>query len=115
MTGVQTCALPISTGWGVFFAALLKTPGQVAATGSAVMLLFGLLGGSFFDISILPGPIQVFNKITPNAWANAGFSTLSAGGGLRDIQPNILALLVMGLVLFGVASVWISRRGLGRK
>ncbi len=104
-----------ATGWGVFFAALLKTPGQVAATGSAVMLLFGLLGGSFFDISILPGPIQVFNKITPNAWANAGFSTLSAGGGLRDIQPNILALLVMGLVLFGVASVWISRRGLGRK
>lgn len=104
-----------ATGWGVFFAALLKTPGQVAATGSAVMLLFGLLGGTFFDISILPGPIQVFNKITPNAWANAGFSTLSAGGGLRDIQPNILALLVMGLVLFGVASVWISRRGLGRK
>ena len=44
-----------ATGWGLLFAAILKTPGQIAVTGSAVMLLFGLLGGSFFDLSMLPG------------------------------------------------------------
>jgi ABC-2 type transport system permease protein len=104
-----------ATGWGVLFAAILKTPGQVAVTGSAVMLIFGLLGGSFFDISLLPSWVQTLNKITPNIWANTGFYILSAGGRLKDIQSNILALLVMGLLLFSVAVILISKRGLMRK
>jgi ABC-2 type transport system permease protein len=104
-----------ATGWGMLFAALLKTPGQIAISGSAVMLLFGLLGGSFFDLSMLPNWIQVINKITPNAWANNGFYILSLGGKLKDIQPNLMALASMGAALFLVASFWISKRGLVRK
>ena len=104
-----------ASGWGMFFAAILKTPGQVAVTGSAVMLLFGLLGGSFFDLSMLPDWIQVVNKITPNAWAVDGFYILSVGGGLNDILANILALLIMGAILFAIATLWIQKRGLARK
>ena len=104
-----------ATGWGLFFAAILKTPGQIAITGSAVMLLFGILGGSFFDLSMLPDWIQVVNKITPNAWAVDGFRILSFGGGLDDIFTNIIALVVMGLVLFMVASLWMRKSGLARK
>jgi ABC-2 type transport system permease protein len=36
-----------ATGWGILFAAVLKTPGQIAISGSAVMLVFGLLGAAF--------------------------------------------------------------------
>ena len=104
-----------ASGWGLFIAALLKTPGQVSITGSAVMLLFGILGGSFFDLSMLPDWIQVINKITPNAWAVDGFYVLSVGGGLTDILPNIFALLVMGAILFTIATLWIRNRGLARK
>jgi len=104
-----------ATGWGILFAAILKTPGQIAITGSAVMLLFGVLGGSFFDLSMLPDWIQIINKITPNAWAIEGFRILSLGGNSTDIIPEITALLVMGTVLFIFASLWISKRGLARK
>lgn len=104
-----------ATGWGILFAAVLKTPGQIAISGSAVMLVFGLLGGSFFDLSMLPDWIQVLNKITPNAWANEGFYILSLGGSLRSIQSNLIALVIMGLVLFALATYWISQRGLVRK
>jgi ABC-2 type transport system permease protein len=104
-----------ATGWGMLFAAVLKTPGQIAISGSAVMLLFGLLGGSFFDLSMLPGWIQVINKITPNAWANDGFYILSLGGKLKAIQSNLIALAIMGAVLFVVAVFLISKRGLVRK
>lgn len=104
-----------ATGWGLIFAAILKTPGQVAVTGSAAMLLFGILGGSFFDLSMLPDWIQVVNKITPNAWAIDGFYILSVGGKLADIVPNLIALVVMGLILFAVASYLIRRRGLVHK
>jgi ABC-2 type transport system permease protein len=104
-----------ATGWGILFAAILKTPGQIAITGSAVMLLFGVLGGSFFDLSMLPDWIQIINKITPNAWAIEGFRILSVGGDLTDIIPEITALLIMGAVLFTFATLWISKRGLARK
>lgn len=104
-----------ATGWGVLFAAILKTPGQIAITGSAVMLLFGLLGGSFFDLSMLPPWIQVVNKITPNAWGNDGFYILGVGGKLKDIGTHLLALGIMGALLFVFASIWISKRGLARK
>jgi ABC-2 type transport system permease protein len=104
-----------ATGWGILLASILKTPGQVAVTGSAVMLLFGILGGSFFDLSMLPDWIQVVNKITPNAWAIDGFYILSVGGGLADIWQNLLALVLMGLALFGLAIFFIRKRGLARK
>jgi ABC-2 type transport system permease protein len=104
-----------ATGWGMLFAAILKTPGQIAVSGSAAMLLFGLLGGSFFDLSMLPSWMQVVNRITPNAWANEGFLILSMGGKLKDIQTNLSGLLIMGTVLFCVATYWISKRGMVRK
>ena len=104
-----------STGWGMLFAAILKTPGQVAITGSAIMLLFGILGGSFFDLSMLPDWISIVNRITPNAWTIDGFYILSVGGGLADIREHIFALLIMGAVLFIVATLWIRRRGLARE
>lgn len=104
-----------ATGWGMFIAAFLKTPGQVAITGSAVMLLFGILGGSFFDLSMLPKWIQVVNKITPNAWGIEGFYILSLGGTLRNILTPVAALLIMGAVLFSVAAIWLTRHGLARK
>ncbi len=104
-----------ATGWGMLFAAILKTPGQIAVTGSAVMLLFGILGGSFFDMNMLPGWVTVLNKITPNAWAIDGFYVLSTGGKLNNILPNVIALSVMGFVLLSFASIWIRRHGLARK
>ncbi len=104
-----------ATGWGILLASLLKTPGQVAVTGSAIMLLFGILGGSFFDLSMLPDWIQVVNKITPNAWAIDGFYILSVGGRLSGIIEHIIALLIMGLVLFITAAFLIRYRGLAQK
>ncbi|MFA7406752.1 MAG: ABC transporter permease [Anaerolineaceae bacterium] len=104
-----------ATGWGLLFAAILKTPGQIAVTGSAVMLLFGLLGGSFFDLSMLPGWVQMLNKVTPNFWGNDGFFILGIGGQLKDISTHLSALLIMGSVLFAFASIWITKRGLARK
>jgi len=104
-----------ATGWGILLASLLKTPGQVAVTGSAIMLLFGILGGSFFDLSMLPDWIQVVNKITPNAWAIDGFYIISVGGRLSGIIEHIIALLIMGLVLFITAAFLIRHRGLAQK
>ena len=104
-----------ASGWGSFIATFSKTPAQVANLGSVIMLFFGLLGGSFFDMSQLPEWVSTLGKITPNAWGLQGFTTLAGGGTLASIREPLLALLIMGIILFALASIWMRRRGLVRK
>ncbi len=101
-----------ASGWGMLLTAIARTPGQVSAIGSALMLTFGILGGTFINMDNMPAWFRLVTKITPNAWGADGFSTLALGGGLHDILTPILALLVMGLVLLAVAVVLFNRRGL---
>jgi ABC-2 type transport system permease protein len=102
-------------GWGMLITSLAKRPGQIAAIGSALMLTFGILGGSFISLEVMPTWVQYLSKITPNAWGLDGFSVLALGGGLGLIGKPILGLLAMGLVLFAVSLVLFNRRGMTMK
>jgi ABC-2 type transport system permease protein len=101
-----------AVGWGMLISAIIKTPGQAASVGSALMLTFGILGGSFFDLGALPQWIRTIAMITPNYWGQEGFLTLALGGGLAGIWKSLLALVVMGLILFILSSQLFKRHGL---
>lgn len=101
-----------ATGWGLLITAIAKSPSQVSSLGSAIMLTFGILGGSFISLSTLPAWVQAVSKITPNAWGLEGFTALALGGGLPEVALPIAALLVMGAVLFGAAVLLFNRQGL---
>lgn len=104
-----------ASGWGMIITALSRTPAQVSSTGSAVMLIFGILGGSFINLEQMPPFLRTISKITPNAWGLDGFTTLALGGTLKNLVEPITALIVMGLVLFAVAVVLFNRNGLVQK
>jgi ABC-2 type transport system permease protein len=115
MTVLILAAVFGATGWGMLITAFARNPNQVASIGSAIMLTFGLLGGSFISLEMMPLPIQLFSRITPNSWALDGFTTLALGGGLPELTTPIIALLIMGSVLF-VASVFIfGKKNLAQK
>jgi ABC-2 type transport system permease protein len=101
-----------ATGWGMLITAVARTPAQVGSLGSMIMLSFGLLGGSFIDLNKMHPLIQALSKITPNAWGLDGFTTLALGGTLSDLRQPILALLIMGIVLFGISVVLFNRKGI---
>jgi ABC-2 type transport system permease protein len=101
-----------AVGWGMLLSALIKTPGQAASVGSALMLTFGILGGSFFDMGVMPEWVQTIARITPNYWGQEGFYTLALGGGLGEIGQSLLALVIMGLVLFVVSARLFKQHGL---
>ncbi len=104
-----------ATGWGMLITALARTTAQVANVGSAIMLIFGILGGSFISLEQMPLAVQVFSKITPNAWALDGFTTLGLGGTLADLFAPITALLTMGIILFLTSVVLFGKKNLVQK
>ena len=104
-----------ATGWGMLITAFARTPAQVGSIGSAVMLIFGILGGSFINLEQMPPFVQTLSKITPNAWGLDGFTTLALGGTLPNLMEPITALLIMGAVLFGISVVMFNRNGIMQK
>lgn len=104
-----------ATGWGMLITALARTPAQVGSLGSAIMLIFGILGGSLISIEQMPPLIQVLSRVTPNAWGLDGFTTLALGGTLQNLMEPIAALLIMGVVLFGIAVLLLNQNGIVQK
>lgn len=104
-----------AVGWGMFITAVARTPSQVSMAGSAIMLTFGILGGTFINMDSMPVWFRYITKISPNAWGIDGFTTLAQGGGLNDIQTPLIALLSMGLILFAIAVMLFNRRGLAER
>jgi ABC-2 type transport system permease protein len=104
-----------ATGWGMLITALARTTAQVASVGSAVMLIFGILGGSFIQLDQMPASIQTMSRITPNSWALDGFTTLALGGTLTDLSAPITALLTMGILLFLASVLLFGKKNLVQK
>jgi ABC-2 type transport system permease protein len=104
-----------ATGWGLLITALARTPAQVGSVGSAVMLIFAMLGGSFVQLDNLPDIVQMLGKITPNAWAMDGFTTLAFGGTLTSLSTPLLALLTMGILLFLISAALFGKKNLVQK
>jgi ABC-2 type transport system permease protein len=99
-----------ATGWGILLASFAKTTFQVSSIGSALMLLFGVLGGIFIPADSFSIPVRMVSRITPNSWAMDGFSTLAGDGRLVDLATPIGALFLMATALFAIAVVSSRRR-----
>jgi ABC-2 type transport system permease protein len=104
-----------ASGWGMLITALARSPGQVASIGSALMLIFGILGGSFIQLENMHPFVQTLSRITPNAWGLDGFTTLALGGTLSNLVEPLTALLIMGTALFGIAFLLFNRQGIMQK
>jgi ABC-2 type transport system permease protein len=114
LTGVVALILAAvfgATGWGMLLTAVARSPGQINSIGSTLMLMFGILGGSFISLDNMPTAVQWISRITPNAWGLDGFTTLALGGSLPDLLAPLAALVVMGVVLFGAAVLLFNRQG----
>ncbi|MBL8092395.1 MAG: hypothetical protein JNJ43_18830, partial [Anaerolineales bacterium] len=63
----------------------------------------------------MPAFVQTLSKITPNAWALDGFTSLAFGGDIASLTTPLLALLTMGIVLFLVSAVLFGTKNLVQK
>lgn len=95
-----------ATSLGMFIAAFARDNVQANIIGSAIILIFGILGGNFTTTLNYPDWLITISKLTLNYWGIEGFSDLTWRGlGLIDILPEVGALVIFALVAFSLA-VW---------
>lgn len=99
------------TSFGMLIAAIAPSPEAAGGLATFLIMLMSALGGAWFPISLMPGFIQQFSKLTLVYWSMEGFSAvLWAGHGLVQLLP---LLGILGGITAAVMSlaVWRFNRG----
>ncbi len=99
-----------ATGWGALIAAYSKSPGQAMSVGAMIALVFAGVAGNFVGRQNYPESLRQISLVTPNAWALEGFQSLGQGGGMNEVLLPVVALMIMGVLLFAVATVLFRRQ-----
>ena len=69
--------------------------------GSAILLIFAILGGSFWNIDFLNNPLTIINNIIPNHWFINGFTNMLINNNLNSTYfEYIRPLIVLGIGYF---------------
>jgi ABC-2 type transport system permease protein len=97
-----------AVGIMALIATFAKNAEQASNWQSIVAVILGLVGGTFFPVSLAPGILSRLTFIAPQAWFMRGLGDLRAGS-LSVIWTPILALLVFAAVTGGVALVRLRR------
>jgi ABC-2 type transport system permease protein len=106
--GALVACLALFTSMGVAVAAFTILFRQTATALGFVLALLGLIGGAYFPISVLPGPLHALAVANPFTW---GLDTLRQAVLAGHVELGKLGLLVVfdvlllpaALLLFGMA------------
>ncbi len=100
-----------AAGLGSLLTLFAHNENQAGIIASAVALVFGALGGSFFPASNLSGVVDIISKLTINRWAMDAFiHMINDKATFIDILPQAGVLAVIGAVTFLLALQGFKRR-----
>lgn len=95
-----------AVGFGVMVGAGLKTHNQAALFGSVIVVVLGVISGTFLPIHVMPGTIRAISSFSPMRWGIDNYLELFIRDGtLEDILPRAFWLL-----LFFIFAMIISTR-----
>lgn len=97
---------------GALVIAFSKSADQANSTGTGIILISAVLGGSFFPMAHLPGWLNKLSYLSINRWALDGFTDLTIRHrALPDILPEAAFLTLLALVFFSVAVKYFKIQG----
>jgi ABC-2 type transport system permease protein len=90
--------------FGMLLASTCRTRAQLGPLSTLVILIMSSVGGSMFPRFLMPEAMQKAGLLTINAWAIDGFTKVFwRDEPLLHLWPQVLVLLVAGIVLFVIA------------
>jgi ABC-2 type transport system permease protein len=118
--GHQYAAIAIATvaaslaaiGFGIIVGAAASTHNQAALFGSVMVVLLGVISGTFLPIHIMPAFIQFISHLSPIRWGIDNYLNLFIReGNIISILPNtFLLLLFFGFALIISIVIFAKRK-----
>jgi len=102
VTVLIVTAIMAATGIMALIATLARNAEQAANWQSVVAVILGLIGGTFFPVSLAPGILSKLTFVAPQAWFLRGLGDLR-GGGVSVVWIPALAMLGFAAVTGGLA------------
>jgi ABC-2 type transport system permease protein len=87
---------------------LAKNAEQAGNWQSLVGVVLGMLGGTFFPVSLAPGVLSTLTLFTPQAWFLRGLGDLRSGS-FDVVWTPVLTMLGMAVVAGGIALTRLKR------
>jgi ABC-2 type transport system permease protein len=105
------CAALASTGFGLIVGAFATSQGQAALFGSVMVVILGVISGTFLPVYLMPKLIQDISLISPIRWGIDNYLDIFIREGtLGTILPNILLLLSFFVFAMIVSIAIFARR-----
>ncbi|MBW9144047.1 ABC transporter permease [Clostridium sp. CM028] len=86
------------TGISAFIMNLYKSQKNLNASFTAVIMVFAMLGGSFYPLEYTGEIMRKIAKITPNYWIQDSYNKVVLGGSIKELTVNIIVLLGVGIL-----------------
>jgi ABC-2 type transport system permease protein len=100
-----------ATGFGLMVGAFANSQGQAALFGSVMVVILGVLSGTFLPVYLMPKAIQYISLLSPIRWGIDNYLDIFIREGtLVNVFPNILRLLAFFVLAMIVSIVIFARR-----
>ena len=105
------CAALAATGFGLLTGAFATSQGQAALFGSVMVVILGVISGTFLPVYLMPKPIQSISLLSPIRWGIDNYLYIFIREGtLGSIFPNILKLVAFFVFAMIVSIVIFAKR-----
>jgi ABC-2 type transport system permease protein len=107
---VTIAASLAAIGFGILTGTFARTIGQSALFGSVMVVILGLISGTFLPIHLMPPVIRIISIVSPVRWGIDSYLMIFVRqAGIADILPRLLLLLLFfGLAM--IVSIYIFAR-----
>ena len=101
----------IELGWGLLISVIARTQGQGLVGAFFFVVLEVILSGQILPVEFMPRAVQLVSYLMPNRHYTAIVrGVMLKGSGLADLWLHVVALGVLGVVLYAFAAARLRKR-----
>jgi ABC-2 type transport system permease protein len=101
----------VEMGWGLVISAVAKTQGQAFLAAFFWMFLESILAGQILPVDNMPPAVQAVARLMPNThFSTIVRNIMLRGATLADLLPQVGALVVLGVLLYALATFRLRKR-----
>jgi ABC-2 type transport system permease protein len=101
----------VEMGWGLVISAVVRTQGQAFIASLFWLVLESILSGQILPVENMPRAVQMVARLMPNTHFSAIVRRIMLRGStLADLWPQVIALAVLGAVLYTLAATRLRKR-----